>query len=107
MSYSVHITRKKNWFDTAGPIIIREEWLSIIGDDPELTLESPVSESCYASWCGKCEKFSDPRLCFSEGHIYTEGFDWALVDKMAQIANRLGAKVQGQDGEIYSSDGAV
>lgn len=101
MSYGVHITRKENWFDAEGPAITQEEWLSIVHDDPDLTLELPVSDGCYADWNGQCERFDDPWLCLSAGNVSTEGFDAALVDKMVQIANRLAAKVQGEQGEIY------
>jgi hypothetical protein len=56
-----------------------------------------------ARWSGK-SKHSDPWLDWFKGNIYTKNPDEALTGKMIHIARELGAKVQGDDGEMYAAE---
>ncbi len=99
MGYDLHITRAKFWSENEDCKITPEEWLAIAAQDPELGLErknGPYS----TNWSGK-SVLSEPWLNWSAGNIYTKNPDWALINKMVEIANRLGAVVQSDDGEIY------
>ena len=100
MGYDLHITRRKDWSE-AGHDITAEDWLAYIKKDPELLL-FPDNGPYFAMWNGKSEHH-DPWLDWHKGCIYTKNPDEALIDKMVAIANGLGARVQGDDGEIYRS----
>ena len=99
MGYDLHITRKEHWADEDGPAVASEEWLRVVEEDPELR---PAGENgpYFAIWSGPSE-YDDPWLDWFEGNVYTKNPDPPLIRKMVAIADRLGAKVQGDDGETY------
>jgi hypothetical protein len=103
MGYDLHITRKKYWCDEEGPVISPEEWLAVVRDDPELTL-SAENGPYFANWSGP-SRYPDPWLDYFEGDVFAKNPDDPLIEKMVQIADRLGAKVQGDDGEVYPGAG--
>jgi hypothetical protein len=102
MGYDLHITRKAQWSDEDGPMIGEDEWLRIIETDPELTLDRETQCSfgdedvVFAAWKGEAGA-----LGWFNGEIGTKNPDRALILKMVEIAEQLGAKVQGDDGEEY------
>lgn len=100
MGYDLHITRRQDWSQT-GNDISAEEWLAYINTDADLSLSDPGSP-CLARWSGKPQS-PDPWLEWHEGSIYAKNPDAALLNKMISIAQALGARVQGDDGEIYHS----
>ncbi|HWY77064.1 MAG TPA: hypothetical protein VN281_15680 [Verrucomicrobiae bacterium] len=101
MGYDVHITRKKLWWNEDGPVITAEEWLRYVASDPQLRLD-PTSER-HSVTINIQSDFPDPWLEWFDGDIYSKNPDEAIRGKMIQIATALGAKVQGDDGEIYRS----
>ena len=104
MGYDLHITRKENWYDEDGPQITAEEWLQCIADDRELDLAG-VNGDYFAYWRG-LSSISVDWLDWFEGNIHTKNPEDALIDKMVQIAKKLNAKVQGDEGEIYLGGGS-
>jgi hypothetical protein len=104
MGYDLHITRAKFHFQNEGAWITADEWLRYVDQDPELTL-APDNGDYFALWSGKSE-YPDPWLDWSEGNIYTKNPDDPLIDKMVEIAKKLNAKAQGDDGEIYTGGGS-
>jgi hypothetical protein len=102
MGYDLHITRKANWSDEDGPLIGEDEWLRFIESDPELSLDPETQCSfgeedvLFAAWKGETGA-----LGWFNGEITTKNPDRALILKMVKIAEVLGAKVQGDDGEEY------
>jgi hypothetical protein len=104
LGYDLHITRRANWSDEEGPEITAEEWLAVVHDDPELTLAGYTGEH-FALWRGK-SKYPEPWLDWEDGNVVTKNPDDPLIDKMVEIAKRLDAKVQGDDGEVYTGGGA-
>lgn len=101
MGYDLHITRAKSWSENAGHKISSDEWLAYVADDPELSI-SGQNGPYFAAWSGKSE-YPDPWLDWFDGNIYSKNPDEALIDKMVQIARQLHARVQGDDGELYTS----
>ena len=101
MGYDLYITRKRNWFDDNGPAISRDEWLAIVESDPELSLR-PNDEFLTANWNGDC-KYPDPwfSYCATATAIETKNPDEPIIAKMLELAARLGARVQGDEGEVY------
>ncbi len=101
MGYGLHITRKKDWADPNGPQISSDEWLAYIATDPQLQLD-PNFRGHAVRLLVESEHM-EPLLEWFHGDIYTKNPDEPIVKKMLEIAKALRARVQGDDGEFYSS----
>ncbi|MBB3656481.1 hypothetical protein FHX15_001709 [Rhizobium sp. BK650] len=120
MGYDLHITRKENWFD-ATPGFSLEDWFGYVESDPELRHDGfaeaalngrdvlRVERKGLCVWTAYSggERGNDVCwLAWSESdNIDVKNPDPEIRRKMWSIAERLGAKVQGDDGEFYGPDG--
>jgi hypothetical protein len=102
MGYDLHITRAESWADNEGAAITADEWLAAVRADPELT-PAPENGPYFVRWSGP-SRYPDPWLDWSGGNVYTKYPDSALLRKMVRLAQQLGARVQGDDGELYTGD---
>jgi len=100
MGYDLHITRRKSWLDL-GDDIAKEEFVTLIQKDPEFTYPSQIGDD-YAEWKSPNTGY-ESWLCWSEGRIQTKNPEAEFIDKMVVVAKLLGAKVQGDDEEVYFS----
>ena len=98
MGYDFHITRRDDWYDE-GADISADEWLKYVESDPELSIDESKGKY-FAIW-------KEDWLDWRRGEIYTKNPRKNLVEKMIQIANRLNAKVQGDEGEVYIESSQV
>ena len=96
MGYDVHITRAERWCENRGYEIPREEWHAFVAEDEELEPD-PVGGGDFVLWRGEA------RFRWWGGNIDTTDPDRRVIDKMLRIAGALGAVVQGDDGENYTS----
>jgi hypothetical protein len=103
MGYNLYITRAKWYHQNDGQWITTAEWLRYVERDPELRLAGYNGEY-FALWSGKSQ-YPDPWLNWSRGNIYSKSPDDAIIKKMVAIAKDLSARVQGDDGEVYTGDG--
>jgi hypothetical protein len=87
MGYDLHITRKACWVDDDGPTITLDEWKALVMSDPEMSL--------------------DGFHVGVAGDIVVKNPDKEIRVKMYQIAQKLGAKVQGDERELYDIKGNV
>jgi hypothetical protein len=104
MPYQLHITRASDWTNSSEVPITAAEWLRLARTDSELVLDSTHGPN-FVRWSG-----SPGRDCWLEwvdGRINSRYPDGALLKKLVAIADRLGAKVQGDGGEVYSGDEPV
>jgi hypothetical protein len=104
MGYELYITRAKFYFENEGQWITSEEWLHLVEEDPELQLAGYNSDY-FALWSGP-SSYPEPWLDWFEGNVHSKHPDDPLIDKMVEIAKKLNAKVQGDDGEIYIGGGS-
>ncbi len=95
MGYDLRITRSTDWARNAGHEIDSSEWLALVRDDGELTLDP--SNGPYAV------RWSSTWFDWFEGNVFTTDPDRATVAKMLQIAGVLAGVVQGDGGEFYES----
>ena len=97
MGYDLHITRKVHWSDEDGPTISPDEWLAVLDSDPELSraTDAGTDGSLSGAWKG------ETLFWFDDGEVVCKNPDEAIIHKMVTIAKRLGATVQGDDGEHY------
>jgi hypothetical protein len=99
MPYHLHITRAADWTNSSELPITAAEWLRLVRNDSEL-VQHPLRGLHSVRWAG-----SDGKkwwLEWSDGRINSAYPDSALLQKLVAIAERLGAKVQGDGGEVYS-----
>jgi len=122
MGYDVHITRKNDWSDTEGPVITRDEWFEYVGGDASMRLEREAivsnesgeafsvqdeTLSVWKDWSARVEGKNEAWMWHSAGNVMAKNPDSEMLRKMFLIADALGAKLQGDDGEIYNSIGMV
>ena len=102
MGYNVYVTRADDWSRNEGAEISGDEWLRLVHSDAELTIYA-ANGRFFALWDGKSE-LVDPWIDWLAGNLYTKNPDRALLRKLLEIASRLGARVQGDEGEEYLSE---
>ena len=119
MGYDLHIHRKKEWSDGEGIDIALEEWQSLCASDPSLVIigkaeaRTPSGSSITYKSEGLAEwhnsKLQGGKTWFDcrRGVISTKNPDPATITKCCEIAEKLNARVQGDDGEYYRSDGST
>ncbi len=120
MGYEVHITRKEEWSEENGPEITIEEWKNYIAADPEIRLDgsaeatTPDSNvlrvespglSVWLAYSGHEKNGNMAWFDHFEDRITVKNPDKEILVKMYVIASALGAKVQGDEGEVYDSNG--
>ena len=101
MGYDLHISRGTGWSDNSDGEISLEEWNRYVDSDPEIEEDTSVYGHHYL-WSGESE-LESPWLAWESGNIFAKYPDRALLGKMIEIANSLGARVLGDDGEEYRS----
>lgn len=102
MGYNVYITRRKYHFDEEGPSITDGQWQELVEADPELRFANDFHGPLFVLWSGECQ-YPDPWFNYSAqyGSIETKNPDEKIIAKMLEMAAKLDAKVQGDDGEVY------
>lgn len=101
MSYQIYITRAKFWAENQGAEIAADEWLDLVRADAKLK-HHRENGHYFAFLTGSGER-RDHWLDWCEGNVYSSYPNRTLQKKMLEIAEQLGAIVQGDDGEIYAS----
>lgn len=120
MGYEVHITRKTSWFDDDGPVISLDDWLAYLASDAEMRLDGyaeartsagavlRMEEPGIAVWTAYSGHEVDGNMawfCHFGDRISVKNPDEEILAKMYRIASSLGAKVQGDEGELYGPEG--
>ena len=103
MGYDLHITRKEFWADDEGLKISHDEWDAYIAKDPEITPDPDNSATDYLYKKGS-EVWP---LWWSDGEVCTKNPDQQVIIKFVAVAESLGARAQGDDGEFYDQDGEM
>ncbi len=108
MSYDIHITCRESWLDEDGPEIDLQHWKIIVASDPSLAEfidfdedDDPEGFEFLVEWSGHPhgDKYY---FDYEDCGLTVRRADEPAIEKMKQIAVLLGAKVQGDDGEIYA-----
>lgn len=113
MAYNIHIVKKDNWFEKGSDITL-EEWAKLLHNDPELVpvekaegmtkdgkpFELKMDNTHLAKW-QKLDSNDVTWLSYHDGMIDISNPDDIVLEKAKDIAQKLGAKVQGDEGEMY------
>lgn len=99
MGYDFHVTRAEHWSSNEDQEILAGEWLDLVGSDPEL-VPAPENGQYFVIWRGTT-KYPETWFNWDSGSITTKNPDKATLRKMLEIATRLSARVQGDEGEMY------
>jgi hypothetical protein len=116
MGYDVHVTRASHWTKSKATPIALEEWIAYVGRDPEMRLDGyaeaqlPSGETFrhdsagLAVWTAYSGHGNDGNMAWFDhrnGEIVVKNPDEEMIEKLCRIAKLLGARVQGDDGELY------
>ncbi|MCA6362643.1 MAG: hypothetical protein IM638_06365 [Bacteroidetes bacterium] len=119
MGYCLFITRKENWFDpeTVNSITAKE-WINVFLNDKELKPDLSGKESAkdrpplpdgkeFVFWKNPeaDDSGDEAGMYYGDGNIECKNPHDAMIIKLVRIAEKLGAKVQGEECEIYALDG--
>jgi len=99
MAYQLHVTRAADWMNSSELPITAAEWLKLVRTDPELVQDARYGPY-FVRWAPARDR--DRWLEWAEGRINARYPDGAFLRKLVAIAELLGAKVQGDGGEVYS-----
>ncbi|MES1199065.1 MAG: hypothetical protein ABUS48_03705 [Pseudomonadota bacterium] len=110
MGYDIHIHRRADWTDV-GDDITSDEWRAVYEADESLTIYGAygyregenVRETPVIGW--PAPDCAEAAFTLYRGGIRTKNPSASAIRKAWEIADKLGAKVQGDDGEFYSADG--
>lgn len=106
MSLELRITRAEFWISNGKCPITESEWLAYIQSDESLE-RVPESGPFYVRWNDPEErcKYASPWFNWKSGNITTEWPDTYMYKKMLQMAEALQAKIQDDDGAVYTAIG--
>jgi len=116
MGYDLHITRADDASENADATITLDEWRDFVSSDSEFRMTgvaeatNPVTKETIrfqragiTEWHGHS---AGGIIWFSwfQGNITVTNPDEEVIRKMQQVAARLQARVQGDEGEWYNTD---
>lgn len=113
MAYSIHITRRKKWFDKSLDIV-QEEWQKLLKEDLSLLqaekiegktqdgdqFEYRIKGSQPVKWIDTTSK-KVYWFVYDGGKISVSDPTDAVIEKAKELAKKLNAKVQGDELEFY------
>ncbi len=114
MGYGIHITRKPDWSDEEGARISESEWQAYVASDSEMAItgvaeartpDGDVIRLAHPLLTeGRCHSSGKPVwFSYLEGSLAVKNPDEECLGKMRQIAKKLQARVQGDEGEFYDN----
>ncbi len=112
MGYEVHIVRQLDFDNSEEESNIQiDEWKNLVDGDLELTwqqysgVESETDfEHCYWLSHPEIDESNRPWFHFYRGSISTKWTDIACLYKLLQMADKLNARLRGDDGEYYDAE---
>jgi len=111
LGYDVYITRRTNWWQPSGQDIDLAEWSALAAQSADLvpwqgvgpdglSRQDPTLLALRLPEGGQSAPF-----LLNDGQLVVKSPDDWTARRMGELAEALGAKVQGEDGEIYDRQG--
>ncbi len=104
MGYNIYLTRAADWSQNQDAIIRIDEWRQVASTDSSLN-HDPYDEGTF-DWSAHPSGTPVP-FHYSDGNVTVKNPDDAILGKALELAHRMRARVQGDDGEIYEKVGAA
>ncbi|MFM9957489.1 MAG: hypothetical protein ACKVZJ_05405 [Phycisphaerales bacterium] len=106
MGYDLHITRREFWPDhDTGPAITHAEFAAVLRGDARFKID-PSDGGTRADYIAKAfPDYGTAWLSWSEGEIISKHPPREFIRVMHEIATKLGARVVGDEDEVYGADG--
>ena len=111
MGYELHITLADNWLHSTQRPIAEAAWMALVDTDPSLEIRSADYYEYRESTTGEVKRIhpvvwtAHPKepaaFWFMHGEIRMKNPDDLVVEKMKEIATKLGANLLGDEGEEY------
>lgn len=98
MAYQLHVSRAGFFAENAGQQIGIDEWLAAVQSDPALTLDQGADD--HAALLSS-EAADAERIVWDDGNLVCSYPSEAAYAKLLELAQRLDAQLQGDDGERY------
>jgi hypothetical protein len=104
MGYELHITRAQvDWDEDQHPIDA-EEWLNLVANDDTLkVIQNDNYEYIRTDWTPAEKPHHGDYFAWHHGRISTKYPPKSAFLKMLQLAELLGGRVLGDDGELYKT----
>ncbi|MNI32511.1 hypothetical protein D3C73_864250 [compost metagenome] len=109
MSYNVHLTRAGSWTESESQPIALEEAKAYFAEQPDFEYSATFSVNGpfgtmtiggeFFLWSPEEEELIPFK--YTDGRITVSGADEYVIDRMKEIAAKLSAIVQGDEGEQY------
>ena len=113
MAYDLHITKASDWSESPKTPITEDQWKGAVRADGELQIDEvattanpktkeviQINNPLMASWVDPQTRLKH-YFYYSRGKITVKNPTDRVIAKMKAIASKLGAKVQGDEGELY------
>ena len=111
MGYELHITRSRDWLASEADPIGEEDCGKLVDADPELKI-TEFAETSTPQGILRIERLGLTRWSghphgqtvwfdLDKGRVSVKNPDEAVVTKMIAVATSLGARVVGDEGEVY------
>lgn len=122
MGYDFYITRKEDWSDSDGPQITLTDWTEYLFIENSLEIDrdhaaevdprvaSGAKEATHARWLdwpGREPGVREAWVWLEAGNLIATDADTDFRRKLFLIADGLGARLMGENGEFYNSIGEV
>jgi prepilin-type processing-associated H-X9-DG protein len=115
MGYDVHITRAEHWTESESAPITLDEWLDYVAGDREMRMDNFAEAeveggilryeneglAVWTAYTGHGSKGNVAWFDYHKGRVVVKNPDNEILGKMRRIASTLGAKVMGDEGELY------
>jgi len=111
--YDLHITKASEWSESSKRPIAEEQWKAIVAADSELQMDTTVAATnpktheiiqvtnpLMASWTDP-ESNKKYYFYYSRGEVTVKNPSEKAIKKMKALASKIGAQVQGDEGEKY------
>jgi hypothetical protein len=105
MGYDLHITRADvDWENEDANPITAEEWLNIVAKDETLTVSwNDENELIVTEWTPIENPNLGRQMDWHHGRVSTKYLPLPAYLKMLELAEQLGGRVLGDDGELFQT----
>lgn len=113
IGYDLHVTKAVEWSQSSRHPITEAEWRAAVAADGQLRMDTvatavnpdtheviQINNQLMASWTDP-ETKKKHYFYYSRGQIAIKNPSESAIKKMKALASKLGARIQGDEGELY------